>query len=521
MSSSPPDENDLEKGFGTRPDEHNSADTVGTSSEPLCDGFATTTPPSDDEKEDPMREARLSETSADTKTDDAPALERDHKASEPEHHSIPAKIGTRAYRNFRWHVCSVYRRMFACIFVSNMAVVVGLAIGDRLDYQPCATAAAINILVAILARQEHVVNILFLLATGLPTSLPIAVRRRAAKVYSYGGVHSGCAVAGTCWYIAFTGLVTKAMLDNRKLLPVTVLSYVIEALLLLMVVFAYPRMRTKFHNHFEMTHRFAGWTVVAVYWAQICLLVHAQRPESPHNFGRILIHTPAFWAVAIITVCLVYPWVRLRHRNVRIERLSNHATRLHFSHTTLDRCLGVRLSTSPLIETHAFATIPATPPEQGYSAVISNAGDWTKRLIQESESRTKIWVKGAPAYGFLRVAMLFKRTVVVATGSGIGPCLSLLNANDKIDCRVLWSTISPLKTYGKGIVDAVLGADPQGVIIDTRASGRPDMVALTYQLYQESEAEAVVVISNPKLTRKVVYGMESRGVAAFGPIFDS
>ena len=47
------------------------------------------------------------------------------------------------------------------------------------------------------------------------------------------------------------------------------------------------------------------------------------------------------------------------------------------------------------------------------------------------------------------------------------------------------------------------------------------MVALTYQLYREFDAEAVFVISNPKVTRKVVYGMETRGVAAYGAIFDS
>ena len=34
-------------------------------------------------------------------------------------------------------------------------------------------------------------------------------------------------------------------------------------------------------------------------------------------------------------------------------------------------------------------------------------------------------------------------------------------------------------------------------------------------------AEAVIVISNQKLTREVVYGMESRGISAYGAIWDS
>ena len=63
--------------------------------------------------------------------------------------------------------------------------------------------------------------------------------------------------------------------------------------------------------------------------------------------------------------------------------------------------------------------------------------------------------------------------------------------------------------------------DSDAMIIDTRKAGRPDIVRLAYELYVSSGAEAVFVISNAKLTKKVVYGMESRGVPAFGPIWDS
>ncbi len=47
------------------------------------------------------------------------------------------------------------------------------------------------------------------------------------------------------------------------------------------------------------------------------------------------------------------------------------------------------------------------------------------------------------------------------------------------------------------------------------------MVKLTYRLVQEFNAEAVIIISNEGLTRKVVYGMMSRGIPAFGAIWDS
>jgi hypothetical protein len=47
------------------------------------------------------------------------------------------------------------------------------------------------------------------------------------------------------------------------------------------------------------------------------------------------------------------------------------------------------------------------------------------------------------------------------------------------------------------------------------------MVKLTWRLVQEFEAEAVVIISNQPLTEKVVYGMTSRGIPAYGAIWDS
>ena len=86
--------------------------------------------------------------------------------------------------------------------------------------------------------------------------------------------------------------------------------------------------------------------------------------------------------------------------------------------------------------------------------------------------------------------------------------------------RILWSTPYPEKTFGKEIIESVRGGDPQAVIHDTKSMGRPDMVEITWRLFKESGAEAVFIVSNQKLTRMVIYAMESRGVPAFGPIWD-
>ena len=56
---------------------------------------------------------------------------------------------------------------------------------------------------------------------------------------------------------------------------------------------------------------------------------------------------------------------------------------------------------------------------------------------------------------------------------------------------------------------------------DTRKHGKPDLLKLTLKMVKEFNAEAVGVISNQGLTEKLVYGLNSRGIPAYGAIFDS
>ena len=222
----------------------------------------------------------------------------------------------------------------------------------------------------------------------------------------------------------------------------------------------------------------------------------------------------------LVTVSLIIPWLRLRKVPVRVELLSDHASRWHFDYTNVELCSASRVTDKPLKEWHSFAGIPE-PDGKGFSVIVSNAGDWTKRMIQNPP--TKLWVRGIPTRGVLHIAPIFKKLVIVATGSGIGPVLSLLSARD-IPCRVLWSARDPVNTYAKNILDEVFVADPKALVYDTKIldpNKRPDLLRIAYGLYRDSGAEAVFVISNQKVTQKLVYGLESRGVPTFAPIFDS
>ena len=417
---------------------------------------------------------------------------------------------------------SSYRKIFGVVFAANLVAFIVLVAQTRglpaLDKVGTATSA--NLMVAFLIRQEHIVNILFEIFTWVPHSLPVSLRRRLAKVFHYGGLHSGCSVAAVVWYVLYTALATKQFIETRPegSLEVLTVAYILITLFVTILVFAHPRMRAKFHNHFEWTHRGAGWTALGIFWAHNIYGAELNRKAEGITLGKYLVNSASFWCLCVSTICIFWSWVALRPRSVRAEKLSKYASRWHFDYRRMKGCSTIKTSTSPLFEWHGFATIP-NADGKGFSIVVANAGDWTGKHIEAPPK--KLWIRGYDQYNLMYSARLFKKVVVVATGSGIGPCLSLFWAKSS-PFRVLWITRDPKETYGDEIINMVLKADPRAVIISTsKNKPRPDMVKLTHQLYTDFDAEAVFIISNPSNTRKLVYGLESRGVAAYGAIFDS
>ncbi|KAF3351363.1 hypothetical protein VD0002_g2691 [Verticillium dahliae] len=446
---------------------------------------------------------------------------------EPKDYELPQKKGFHGWRWLRHRGLSAYRKLFGAIFIANFSVFLWMLFESRTDnfalpLDKIATAVGANLLGAVLLRQDYVINFIFRVCSRVPTSFPLGVRRHFARVYHSGGVHSGCAVSASVWWIIYAFAATGSFISKSPVYNVNiqtlVLTYLVLFLLIAILVMAYPTIRAKMHDQFEWTHRFAGWTSVGLVWAH--LVLSAQSIASPSQpLGATLARTPSVYLVGLATLSIALPWMRLRRVPVRPEPLSKHAVRLHFDFSTPAPCTskGVRITDKPLVEWHAFAAIPE-PSGKGFSIVVSRAGDWTKRIIENPP--TSIWTRGTPASGVLAVAPLFKKMVLVSTGSGIGPCLPVLMER-RVPARVLWSTKNPLSTYGQGIMDTILAADPDALIWDTDERGRPDLVKLAYQLYVESGAECVAIISNGPTTSKFVYQMESRGVPAFGPIWDS
>ncbi|KAF9445393.1 nonribosomal peptide synthetase 12 [Macrolepiota fuliginosa MF-IS2] len=428
---------------------------------------------------------------------------------------IPEKTQRKYIRNLRHRVFSLYRRLFGIVFIINMGIFISLCVKGA-DAQRIGGIVIVNLFCAILMRQDYVINAFFNTCCAVPVSWPLAIRRVCARVYHIGGLHSGFAASGVVWLILFAGQATKQLLKHDKIsAPTLTLTYMILVLLLGIVFLAYPTFRSKQHNKFEMAHRFLGWSATAMVWGQFTLLTNDYKGDE--HLGRALVHAPHFWLLCILTCSIILPWIRLRKVSVRSEVLSRHAVRIYFDYTTPIPGSFARISDNPLFEWHGFATVPE-PGKKGYSLVVSRAGDWTSKQIDNPP--TALWVRGVPAFGVLRIVPLFRRLIFVATGSGIGPCAPCI-LEQRVPIRLLWTSPNVRGTFGDKLVDSILEKSPDAVIYDTRTHGKPDMVKLTFRLVKEFNAEAVCIISNQKLTEKVVYGMMSRGIPAFGAIWDS
>lgn len=436
------------------------------------------------------------------------------------------------HRMWAHHRLSHYRRLVYLVVAVNVALLgYGLTrggwwAGDGATLSALTVISNMvigNLALAILIRQQYVINLLFWLATRAPTGWPLRIRQTLGKVYHFGGLHMGGALAGTVWFAFLLGTMTYYLVNGLPGISTATVavSYAILGLLLTMMVMALPSLRARFHNHFEWTHRFGGWTALLLFWAQTVLFVNDGRglAGAGHTgLAAALLAEPSVWLLLLITVSIVLPWLRLRRVPVAVETPSSHVALARFDYGVTPMAgSSTAISRNPLLEWHSFANVPA-PGQPGFRLTISRAGDWTGAFIDDKPEH--VWVKGIPTAGVANIEVLFKRVVYVATGSGIGPCLPHLLAQE-VPARLVWSTRSPRQTYGDALVDEILAVQPDAVIWDTNTHGRPDLVQLAHAAVQAFDAEAVICISNQKLTRRVVYGMESRGVPAYGAIWDS
>lgn len=152
-------------------------------------------------------------------------------------------------------ITSEYRLLFAFVFTLNLLGIARFLQLWMATGQPsqgtCSLAVSINLAISIIIREEHIVNLLYAICTAVPRTSPLWLRRRLGKIYHLGGLHSGCGVAGTVWFILLSIQTTWSFDFSQKRADAWVLlvaTYILDALLLAMLVMAYPTIRAKLHN---------------------------------------------------------------------------------------------------------------------------------------------------------------------------------------------------------------------------------------------------------------------------------
>ncbi|KAF2027201.1 hypothetical protein EK21DRAFT_37543, partial [Setomelanomma holmii] len=422
------------------------------------------------------------------------------------------------------HWLTAYRILITLTILIN-AVVLVLLITLQLSLKDVLVATAANLLASVLARQEDLINLSFGLVAKVPSSLPLGFRKVIADFHHYGGVHIGTAISAMMWYVLFLGLNThrSITLSRERLMTrwnwVDITTcYAFLAFILLICITSIPRLRERFHNHFERTHRFAGWASLIVLWINSGISTIVDPNHTPLYKSR------STWLLATATFFIILPWLRIRRVPIRAQAISSREVKLTFPYTNMPYTSTSRFSLSPLIEWHAFATIPS---HDGFSAdiIISAAGDWTKKVIAHPPSQ--LWMRQPAAANFLAFTPLFNSVLLVATGAGIGPMLSLL-ASPAIKAmlaegkkvRIMWCVYGPHAAHWKFVLDAIKAVDLYPKIFDSKVV-RPDVAFEARYLAHVNDVEAVMVVSNKKVTNEVVSEVNAHGRAAYGAVFDS
>ncbi|KAH6792993.1 transmembrane protein [Perilla frutescens var. hirtella] len=416
---------------------------------------------------------------------------------------------------------TVYKRLFVVCLALNITGLVLAATGE-FSYarnRPALFSIA-NIFALVLCRSEAVLRVVFWLAVNVLgfSWVPLRIKTMTtALLQSLGGIHSSCGISSVAWLI-YALILTLKDRDNTTPEIIAVASAIL-GLLFLSTLAAFPLVRHLHHNVFERTHRFAGWSALALLWAFIILTISYDPLTKTYSndLGSRLVRRQEFWFTIGITVLIIIPWLTVRRVSVRVSSPSGHAAIIKFDGGVKAGILG-RISPSPFSEWHAFGIISDNKKE--HMMLAGAVGDFTKSLV--SSPPRHLWVRQVHFAGLPYLTNMYDRVLLVATGSGICVFLSFLLQPCKADVCLLWVTKGVEQNFGKEIKEWMSGHPKDRVIVhDTAVLGRPNVSQMSVDTAINFGAEVVIVTSNPEGSRDVVDACKAAGIAAFGPIWDS
>jgi hypothetical protein len=379
--------------------------------------------------------------------------------------------------------------------------------------------ATANIFAAILVRNEIFLNGLYrvLITLGCPLQVPVAIKNViTAGLLHIGGIHSGCALSSLIWLGAgILRLSLGSPADSHwALLPVV---SAIAILIAVMCIAALPMIRDRYHDLFEYSHRFFGWSALLLLWVSVLLAIRSSPQAAEAGFLLSAINSLSFWLALLIAALVLSPWLTVRKVQVQARIPSEAIIEITLPGASGPGMFG-RISRHRLGDWHAFALVSGRSGTISRTMIISGIGDFTKGLIAIPPIELYVRAVGFP--GLPYCVLMYQRSIIIATGAGMAPYVSLLPVLPPGRHRLIWVGRAFREYFGDELCSAIFQW-PNLILIDTATAGRPDMTALAVDNYRSFGADAVFVGSNPEGTRRIVSGCRRLDIPAFGPSWDS
>ncbi|WAQ84130.1 hypothetical protein PtA15_4A581 [Puccinia triticina] len=390
-----------------------------------------------------------------------------------------------------------YRQLFFLIFCLNITGVV-LAFSNSWAWaKRQATPLVVgNILVAIAIRSEWVLRFLYWVAikTFRPSLFPLWLRVKVVGIlYHVGGLHSGCGISALLWLsVASSNQFQEA--NRHHTIPLVALGICL-ACITITCFSAFPFIRGRHHNFFEIMHRFVGWagivsTIVFVILDSLWDVVE-QRWDSR---ASRLITKPALWFLTAIVAVIIFSWITISKVPVTVFTSSDKASVMRVP-GGLTSGLHTRISVGGLREWHIFGSISEGKHADCHYIVAAVQGEFTKML--NVDKPVTLYTKRWKPCGLPYFSRLFKRGLAICTGSGIGAVASTCIQHDS--WFLIWIGPNLQTTYGNEITQLINERIPENrrLIWDTRGPlGRPDIVRLLRDMHRYWDAEGVMLSVN-------------------------
>jgi len=378
--------------------------------------------------------------------------------------------------------------------------------------QYAAAFSVFNILVGVLVRNELLLNVLYRLAIR-SCCFKFYINR---AVQTIGGAHVICSIFAVVWLCVDIGFNSSTTLFVYPFVQ-GVTEAIILCMLVIMIVLALPPVRTYLHNVFEFSHRYVGWSLLAL------LIVHVFTRNVPSGIGNIY-KDPSLYMAFMLVVLVASPWFSTRLCSARIVFSTDRMVVIGLTGKPSHSGSFIRVSLNG-IEWHAFAVVKITGQDPNeFFLAIASAGNWTNSLlarVKKNEAPKRMLVRKLTCPGFMFCLRSYERVICIGTGAGIAPILPCIVEKVCPYIFLVWVANSHEKNFGPAIWNTVQSLGPDNIYLHDTKVARPDIKRIIMDQVTRLNVQAVFIVSNDEFTVKVMNFCWSKGIPCYGATRDS